>query len=164
MQNTRIKYKNKHKGERKMEEYKLNKEEKSGIKTVINLVCRLTDLCEGFDESNKNCIISTKFKILFTIDKYTSVTPTILKEEVSIAKSNLAILCKKFEQDGEIIKIKDAVDGRCVRYKLTAKGKKYLQNCLELMEKNFVTAVGYKNNLQDIKTCANKLVCLVNKE
>lgn len=147
-----------------MEEKIVNKEEKSGIKTVVNLAFRLTDLCEGFDESNKTCIMNTKFKVLLVIDKYGSASPSVIKDEVAIAKSNLAILCKKLEQNGEIEKIKDLIDGRCVRYKLTKKGAIYLHEMLELMEKNFITAVSYKNNLQDIKEVANKLVNLVNKD
>ena len=137
-------------------------EDKNGIKTVVNLACKLTDLCEGFDETNKTCIMNAKFKVMLVIDRYDIVSPTILKNEVSIAKSNLAILCKKLQENGEIVKYKDMADGRCVRYKLTDKGRKYLQDMLDLMEKNFMAAVSYKNNIQDIKVVADKLVKLVN--
>lgn len=137
-------------------------EEKSGIKTVVNLACKLTDLCEGFDDCNKSCVMNSKFRVMMVIDKYGAVSPTVLKDEVAIAKSNLAILCKKLIECGELEKTKDLLDGRCVKYKLTSKGKDYLYSMLSIMEDNFVNAVSYKNNLQDIKQVADKLVRLVN--
>ena len=137
-------------------------DDKSGIKTVVSLACKLTDLCEGFDESNKSCVMNSKFRVMMVIDKYGSVCPSVLKDEVAIAKSNLTILCKKMIENGEVEKVKDLLDGRCVKYKLTEKGRNYLYERLSVMENNFISAVSYKNNLQNIKQVAESLVKMVN--
>lgn len=129
------------------------------IREIVKLACRLTDLCEGFDDCNKSIVMCTKFRVLLAIDDKQKISPSELKMKVAIAKSNLAILCKKLIESEEIEKIKDCFDSRCVFYKLTEKGKKWLNDALIKMGENFNRELGYKDNLE----CVDKTVAKLNE-
>ena len=135
--------------------------ENKNIKNIVNLTNRLTSLCEGFDITNKSAIISSKIKVLLTINQHKKISPTMLKNKVCLAKSNLANLCKTLISEGLILKTKDDFDSRIIFYELTSKGENYLNSVLEKMEFNFVNEIAYKKNLTEIFNTVAYLLSLI---
>lgn len=127
------------------------------INNIINLTCRLIGLCEGFDQTSKSALISAKFRVLFVINQEKKISPSLLKEKVSLAKSNLALLCKKLIEEKLIISSKDNFDTRVIFYSLTEEGERVLQDMLSKMKFNFVNEIAYKNNFNEIMSLVAKL-------
>lgn len=134
---------------------------KNNINNIVSLIVRLQNLCEGFDDTNKNAILTTKIKILHEIKKQNQVTPSILKQKVGLAKSNLALSCNALISDGLIIKIKDKNDARSIYYSITEKGTDLLNTTLKQMKKNFDKELAYKNNMSQVNAAVNELLELV---
>ena len=61
--------------------------ELNGIKNVLNLVTRLQSLCEGFDDTNKSAIITSKFKILLELSEKQNVSPNVLKLTLDLQRA-----------------------------------------------------------------------------
>jgi len=120
------------------------------IKNIVSLITRLENLCEGFDISNKSVLLTSKIKILSEIDKAKSISPSILKTKVGLAKSNLALICSKMLDENLIEVKKDDFDARVKFYSLTENGKTYLNTVLQTLNDNFVRELAYKNNLKQI--------------
>ena len=136
-------------------------EENLKIENVIYLITRLQNLCEGFDETNKNAIITSKVKILLAISQSKVATPSYLKNEVRLAKSNIALLCNNLVNDGYIQKTRDKFDTREIVYSLTEKGNEYLNDFLSRAKKNFNMELAYKHNINEINTGLENIVDLV---
>ena len=135
--------------------------ELNGIKNVLNLVTRLQSLCEGFDDTNKSAIITSRFKILLELSEKQNVSPNVLKINIGLAKSNLAILCNSLVKDGLIQKTKDEFDSRSIFYNITESGSQFLNSVLAQMKKNFEGELAYKNNLRQINSSVEDLLDLV---
>ncbi len=65
-------------------------------------------------------------KVLFMLSLNNNCSPQILIENLGIAKSNLALLCKTMESNGLILKSSEQGDKRKIFYNITAKGKEKL--------------------------------------
>lgn len=131
------------------------------IKNIACLVSRLQFLCEGFDDVNKNALMTAKFKVLLNLSLFDKLTPTAIKQSVGLAKSNVAGLCNKLLSDGLIQKFKDAVDNRAIYYSITQKGNFELEVMLNQMNKNFKSELEYKNNFEKIAKTTKELLELV---
>ena len=131
------------------------------IKTIAMLVNRLGLLCEGFDEVNKNAVMTAKFKVLLVLSQEEKVAPAVLKQVVGLAKSNVALLCNKLLDEGLIEKYKDSFDNRAIYYSITNLGLAELNKNLAQMNKNFKNELEYKNNLDEISKISKKLWELV---
>ena len=125
------------------------------------LVNRLGLLCEGFDEVNKNAVMTAKFKVLLILSQEEKVAPTVLKQSVWLAKSNVALLCNKLRDEGLIEKYKDSFDNRAIYYSITDAGLAELNKNLAQMNKNFKNELEYKNNLDEVSKISKKLWELV---
>ncbi len=131
------------------------------IKNVVTLISRLQNLCEGFDETKKVALLSAKLKILLKISSSKNVSPSILKNEVGLAKSNLAISCNNLIKENLIVKNKDEIDTRAILYNITPKGEQYLNSALLIMNANFENELAYKNNFKQVDTTITDLLQLV---
>ena len=131
------------------------------VKLLACLVGRLELLLEGFDESNKNALVSSRFKILLQLSFAEKLTPSQIKQSVGLAKSNVAILCNKLLEDGLIQKIRDSFDNRAIFYSITEMGKTELNEILKQMNKNIKGELAYKNNFEKINKVATELFELV---
>ena len=120
-----------------------------GIKSVLMLTSKLQNLCEGFDETNKSAVFSAKIKILLEISSSEKATPSFLKSQVGLAKSNIAIMCNKL------------INTREITYKMTEKGDEYLNNFLIVSKKNFERQLAYKNNTNEINKQVEILLDMV---
>lgn len=130
-------------------------------KNIVSLIARLQNLCEGFDDTNKSAVITAKVKILLELSKADSVTPTVLKRSVGLAKSNVALICRKLIEEGLVSKSKDSFDTREIFYSITDKGKKCLDEFLTKAQRNFESELAYKNNIKQIDAAINDLLQLV---
>ena len=131
------------------------------IKTIASLAMRLQNLCEGFDETSKNAIISAKFKVLLELSKKDKLSPAEIKQNLGLAKSNVSNLCGRLVEDGEIAKSKEKFDNRTIFYSITPLGEAELADMLDKMQKNFKTELEYKNNFPKIVKSARELADLV---
>ncbi len=120
------------------------------IKSVILLASRLQNLFEGFDETNKSAVLTSKVKILIQASIKDRVSPSLLKRTVGLAKSNIALLCGKLQKEGLIEKYRDAFDTREISYGITDAGRDYLNDFLTKAKKNFEGELAYKNNIEQI--------------
>ena len=130
-------------------------------KNIVSLIARLQNLCEGFDDTNKSAVITAKVKILLELSKADCVTPTVLKRSVGLAKSNVALICRKLIEEGLVSKSKDSFDTREIFYSITDKGKKCLDEFLTKAQRNFESELAYKNNIKQIDAAINDLLQLV---
>ena len=130
-------------------------------KNVVSLVARLQNLCEGFDDTNKSAVITSKVKVLLELSKAESVTPTVIKRSVGLAKSNVALICGKLIEEGLVSKSKDSFDTREIFYSITDAGRKYLDEFLAKAKKNFENELAYKNNIKQIDAAIISLLQLV---
>lgn len=135
--------------------------EKLDIKNIVSLITRLQNLCEGFNDTNKNVKLSINTKILLEISKRKEITPSELKTKVGLAKSNLANFCQELRKKNLIEKKKDTFDSREILFSITPLGVQELDNTLKKMQTNFETELAYKNNLSSIKKTASDLMELV---
>ena len=130
-------------------------------KNVVSLVARLQNLCEGFDDTNKSAVITSKVKVLLELSKAENVTPTVIKRSVGLAKSNVALICGKLIEEGLVSKSKDSFDTREIFYSITDAGRKYLDEFLAKAKKNFESELAYKNNIKQIDAAIISLLQLV---
>ena len=131
------------------------------ITDVLLLISRLQSLCEGFDETNKTAVFTTKIKILIEISKANEISPAELKYKVGLAKSNITTACNKLVEEGLVEKNKNLLDEREVYYQLTEKGRVFLNDFLNISKKNFEGQLAYKNNMNDIANQVRNLLDLV---
>lgn len=131
------------------------------IKSVILLGVRLQNLCEGFDETNKSAVITSKIKILLTIAAHGHASPTVIKNGACLAKSNVTYICNQLLSDGYITKTKDTFDTREITYALTEKGEEHLNVFLSKAKKNFEGEIAYKNNMKEINQAVEHLLDLI---
>lgn len=100
----------------------------------LRIATRRACMCENTDNKKKSTL-SLKTKILYLISK--NCSPKEITLMLCIAKTNLALIAKSLIDDGLIVRHRNPRDKREISYTLTAKGKKYLNNCLEIIEDNF---------------------------
>ena len=131
------------------------------IKSIVMLSSKLQNLFEGFDETNKSAMMTSKVKILLEVSQTEKISPSALKNKVGLAKSNIAILCNKLQNDGLIDKHRDGFDTREIYYSITEDGKKFLSDFLKKAKKNFEGELAYKNNMEQINMQVKDLLNLI---
>ncbi len=78
-----------------------------------------------------------KYKVLSFADQYENLSVSMIIEKLGIKKSNFALLSAELEKEG-LLEIKHAeIDRRCRYLKLTAKGRKALEDYLSSLEECF---------------------------
>ena len=132
------------------------------IKDVLALAIRLENLCEGFDETNKSAVLTSKVKVLLELSKAERVTPNVLKNNVGLAKSNIAILCNSLVKEKLIEKNRDSFDTREISYSLTDEGKEFVNAYLLKARKNFEGQLAYKDNMKEVNQAVKDLNELIN--
>ncbi|MBO7508501.1 MAG: winged helix-turn-helix transcriptional regulator, partial [Clostridia bacterium] len=88
-------------------------------------------------------------------------TPSVIQENVGLAKSNITILCNNLIKEGLMTKTRDEFDTREIYFQLTESGKKCLDDFLFQANKNFTSELAYKNNESQIKAAVDDLMKLV---
>ena len=131
------------------------------IKNILSLAIRLENLCEGFDETNKSAVLTSKIKILLEMSKAESITPNVIKTNIGLAKSNIAIICNTLAKEGLIKKNRDSDNTREISYSITQKGLEELDCFLSKAKKNFQGRLAYKNNMKQIDESVEDLMNLV---
>lgn len=134
---------------------------KRNIENVINIACRLTNAVEGFESTNKSQLLSTQFKILYQIYKQPHINASVLSNKLDLAKSNLALNCKKFILANLIVSTKDSFDKRSVFYDLTDDGTKYVENMLNKFEENFDKDFDGIQNNKEFALLLSKLSAMI---
>lgn len=121
-------------------------------KNMLMLNILSQSACESQEkEISKKNFLSTDTKVLFLIDSYERVSPSFLTQRLKIAKSNIALMCKKLIEMGYIIQTPDLKDKRIVYYNLTNLGKHYLNEKLSEIQNN-LEAVCIKDNIDNINS------------
>ncbi len=118
---------------------------------MLNILSQSACECVEKQEVKKN-FLSSSTKILFLIDSYERVSPTFLTQKLRIAKSNMALMCKKLIEEGFIAQNQDLKDKRIVYYTLTENGKNYLNEKLSEIQ-NSLEAVCITDNIDNINSC-----------
>ncbi len=132
---------------------------------MLNSKRCIENICKENDIKLWKQIYSINFEILCIIYTSKSISPSILVEELNIAKSNIANACKSLEKEGKIIHTVDESDHRIIYYELTNIGEKYLQDslnklnkiyCSKLEEKEINFLVEHYTNIINILNKARK--------
>lgn len=126
-------------------------------KNMLMLNILSQSACESQEkELSKKNFLSTDTKIMFLIDSYERISPSFLTQRLKIAKSNIALMCKKLIENGFITQTPDLKDKRIVYYCLTNLGKDYLNEKLSEIQNN-LEAVCIKDNIDNINSYVQDL-------
>ncbi|GEM_PF-2743793 len=126
-------------------------------KNMLMLNILSQSACESQEnEASKKNFLSTDTKIMFLIDSYERISPSFLTQRLKIAKSNIALMCKKLVANGYIAQNQDLKDKRIVYYSLTNLGKDYLNEKLSEIQNN-LEAVCIKDNIDNINSYVQDL-------
>ena len=132
-------------------------------KNMLMLNILSQSACESCEkELNKKNFLSTDTKIMFLIDSYERISPSFLTQKLKIAKSNIALMCKKLINDGYIVPSQDLKDKRIVYYKLSDSGKNYLNEKIGEIQ-NSLEAACMKDNIDNITSCIKDLNEMLSK-
>lgn len=133
-------------------------------KQFINLRILLEQICESDDKETgvKDSQLTMRMKVLFTISSVKNCPPAQIIEQLCIAKSNLAILCKGLLDEGLITSEKTESDKRNIYYNLTKKGEEELNHYFDALEKKTTGKLSGKD-LKIIEKKVDDLVVLLNK-
>ena len=132
-------------------------------KNMLMLNILSQSACESCEkELSKKNFLSTETKILFLIDSYERISPSFLTQKLKIAKSNIALMCKKMIIDGYIVSSQDLKDKRIVYYKLSDSGKNYLNEKISEIQ-NSLEAACMKDNIDNITSCIKELNEMLSK-
>ena len=112
----------------------------------LRLSLRRACMCENTD-NNKKSTLSLKTKVLFLISRGANAKEITLT--LCIAKTNLALITSSLIEDGFIVKSKNPKDKREIIFTATAKGKRYLSNCLDVIEQSFKNILTEKKEYAD---------------
>ena len=100
---------------------------------LIELRILLTSLCDGFSQSGKNSILSSRYKILYLLEKK-DCSPSEFISTLCIAKSNIANILKKMMEEGFVDSYKVTKN---IFYKITDNGLAELKQYKEKMISQF---------------------------
>ena len=135
---------------------------KLDVLKMLKLNALLENLLEGFDDFlyTRKINLTIKDKILiFLYEKPQS--PYNLIKLLSIAKTNLALICKALIKDNLIQKQRDEVDRRNIVYNITEKGKEKAEKLISEIEKATSNKMEYKNNFEEINKNMEELLTLL---
>lgn len=135
---------------------------KLDVLKMLKLNALLENLLEGFDDFlyTRKINLTIKDKILiFLYEKPQS--PYNLIKLLSIAKTNLALICKALIKENLIQKQRDEVDRRNIVYNITEKGKEKAEKLISEIEKATSNKMEYKNNFEEINKNMEELLTLL---
>ena len=135
---------------------------KLDVLKMLKLNALLENLLEGFDDFlyTRKINLTIKDKILiFLYEKPQS--PYNLIKLLSIAKTNLALICKALIKENLIQKQRDEVDRRNIVYNITEKGKEKAEKLISEIEKVTSNKMEYKNNFEEINKNMEELLTLL---
>lgn len=135
---------------------------KLDVLKMLKLNALLENLLEGFDDFlyTRKINLTIKDKILiFLYEKPQS--PYNLIKLLSIAKTNLALICKALIKENLIQKQRDEVDRRNIVYNITEKGKEKAEKLISEIEKATNNKMEYKNNFEEINKNMEELLTLL---
>ncbi len=128
-----------------------------------NLILKTQSFCEeNIDKSFNKEILCVNSKILFLIYKEGQVSPSVLVNELKMAKSNVALFCKNLLKEQFIKSIQDSFDHRIIYYCLTSKGQEYVENMLKDLQ-NKMSNSFEKSSLEKINQQVKQLNKLFDK-
>lgn len=130
-------------------------------KSILKLQILTQNACEEFEKDNKKSQISQKIKVLFMINEFEKVSPSVLINKLHIAKSNIALLCKQLILEQMITFVADIKDKRIIYYNLTEKGKTFLDEKLGKIQNNTIACC---NNSQTLITQINNVTKALSKK
>lgn len=125
-------------------------------KQIISLRIMLENLSDSYEITNSNVKavpLTMRIKALFFVSENSACPPSLLIDNLNIAKSNLAILCKGLIEEGLIVSEKDEKDKRNIYYNITQQGKKELENYYSLLEKQIEKVM----SVREIRTVEKKI-------
>ncbi len=132
-------------------------------KNMLMLNILSQSACEASEEGLfKKNFLSTDTKILFLIDSYDRISPSFLTQKLKIAKSNIALMCKKLVGAGLVSQNSDLKDKRIIYYSLTSLGKDSLNEKLSEIQNSLETAC-MKDNIDNISGCIQDLNKMLEK-
>ncbi len=123
---------------------------------IINFQQCIQKLCKSKAKILEKEIFSLKFKILILIYTSKNISPSKIKEELSLAKSNVAMFCKSLLKEGKIEFAEDKKDRRAIFYNLTKLGEKYVTSRLREFSQIFEEHYN-SNTLMKIEKNINNL-------
>lgn len=130
---------------------------------ILKLNSTLNNLIEGFDDFlyTKNVNLTIRDKVLILLTER-SMYPYELIKMLSVAKTNLALICKELVKEGLIKKEKPEIDRRNVVYSLTVVGEEKARSILKLVYKQINMKIEYKNKNEEINNKVDNLLQLLN--
>lgn len=129
---------------------------------MLKLNAKLNNLLEGFDDFlyTKKINLTIKDKILiFLYEK--PLSPFELIKMLSVAKTNLALVCQSLIKEDLIKKQKDEIDKRNIFYLITEKGKLKAEELLKEVSKIINNEIEYKNKNAEINAKISELLSLI---
>jgi len=100
----------------------------------VRLATRRACMCEN-QGNRKKSTLSLKTKVMYLISK--GCSPKEMTLTLCIAKTNLALITSGLCEDGFVAKSRNPRDKREIIFTLTAKGKRYLSDCLDNIAEAF---------------------------
>ncbi len=107
---------------------------KTAGELLIELNMALRGACESV--SGRGDPITLRVKALYLLSEKPR-TPIELMDRLCMVKSNLALLCNRMTEGGEIEKMHSSPDKRVVTYTITEKGMRTLGETVKLLEEKF---------------------------
>ena len=129
---------------------------------MLKLNAKLNNLLEGFDDFlyTKKINLTIKDKILiFLYEK--PLSPFELIKMLSVAKTNLALVCQSLIKEDLIKKQKDEIDKRNIVYLITEKGKLKAGELLKEVSRIINNEIEYKNKNAEINAKISELLSLI---
>ena len=129
---------------------------------MLKLNAKLNNLLEGFDDFlyTKKINLTIKDKILiFLYEK--PLSPIELIKMLSVAKTNLALVCQSLIKEDLIKKQKDEIDKRNIVYLITEKGKLKAGELLKEVSRIINNEIEYKNKNAEINAKISELLSLI---
>lgn len=107
---------------------------KTAGELLIELNMALRSACGSAD--GRGDPITLRIKALYLLSEKPR-TPIELMDRLCMVKSNLAVMCNKMAEDGEIEKTHSSHDKRIVTYTITDKGMHSLTETVKMLEEKF---------------------------
>lgn len=132
------------------------------VLNILKLNSTLNNLIEGFDDFlyTKKINLTIKDKILILLNEKPH-SPFELIKILSVAKTNLALICQDLIKDGLIRKEKDLIDKRNIIYSLTDVGRERAINIALNINKQINMKIEFKNNNEQINNKVKELLQLL---
>ena len=132
---------------------------------MIVLRLELEKITDGFDaeDANKKSNLTLKMKTLFLLSLHKELTPTMLIENLGLAKSNLTILCRSLLEEGLVTVRKSETDKRTITYILTNKGEKQLKNYLNQIKIDNINLFKSEKGVKSLEKKIGEILKLLNK-